>query len=339
MQVITGDALEELRRLPSGCCDMCVTSPPYYRLRDYGTEGQLGLEETPEAYVVRLVEVFREVRRVLRDEGTLWLNVGDSYAGSGKGRTSEGTFRQKSQNIESQGQKNGKLPRSPVAAGAIKRKDLYGIPWMLAFALRADGWYLRQDIIWEKPNAMPESVKDRCTKSHEYIFLMSKAEKYYFDYEAIKEPCVGFDKSSPKGSKGTFTPNAGRRKGNAKTFRGGGVYVGNKSFYNSSVVKRESHGNSENVTGLRNRRSVWRIATWGCTEAHFATFPEELVRPCILAGSRLGGVVLDPFAGSGTTGAVAVQEGREFIGIEINPNYTAMIAERLRKELQRKEEL
>ena len=187
---------------------------------------------------------------------------------------------------------------------------------------------MRQDIIWYKPNCMPESVKDRCTKSHEYIFLLSKSDKYYFDNEAIKEPAVGFNNIPPAGSKGTLTPNSRRRKGNSKTFRGG-VYTNNQSFINSSELKRDSHGNTENTTGLRNRRDVWSVSTKGYKEAHFATFPEKLIEPCILAGCRTGGTVLDPFLGSGTTAAVSIKNGRKCIGIEINPDYADMAERRI----------
>lgn len=310
-----------------------MTSPPYYGLRDYGADGQIGQEETPEEYTARLVEVFREVRRVLKDDGTLWLNIGDCYAGSGKGRTRDGVYAQNSQSIESYGQKAGKLKRAPAAAGAIKRKDLFGIPWLLAFALRADGWYLRADIIWEKPNAMPESAKDRPTRAHEYIFLLSKSEHYYYNAEAVKEPAVGFYNAPPAGSKGTGKPNA-RRRGNSRTFRGGGAYTHDRAANNSASVERQSHGLVPNDTGKRNRRSVWTVATRPYKGAHFATFPEELVRPCILAGSKPGDTVLDPFSGSGTTGAVAIQEGRDYIGIEINPEYSKMSEQRLREAAQ-----
>lgn len=311
MQILNTDALEALRTLPNTCCSTCVTSPPYYGLRDYGIVGQIGLEETPEQYIERLVTIFREVRRVLKDDGTLWLNIGDSYAAN-RGR-------QVHDNKGTNGlvfSKGAKVPNN------CKAKDLIGIPWLLAFALRADGWYLRTDIIWEKPNAMPESVKDRPTRAHEYIFLLSKNGRYYYDAEAIKEPAVGFT--------GSQKLNA-RRRGNAKTFRGGGAYTHDQAAENSASVKRESHGLVPNETGKRNRRTVWTIATKPYKGAHFATFPEELVRPCILAGSRLGDTVLDPFCGSGTTGAVATQEGRDFIGIEINPNYCEMSRQRIRE--------
>ena len=307
--VLLGDALEQLRTLEAESVYTCVTSPPYYNLRDYGAAGQIGMEEQPEEYIAKLVDVFREVRRVLRKDGTLWVNIGDSYAGSGKGRVADGThyMGKPSKSGDYQGVSSGILHKT--AAANCKRKDLIGIPWMLAFALRADSWYLRQDIIWEKPNAMPESVRDRCTKAHEYIFLLAKSARYYFDAAAIREPC------------GT--------KGNARTFRGGGAYTNGKSFRNSVRTKRESHGNRINSTGERNRRSVWSIATAQFKAAHYATFPERLVEPCILAGCPEGGVVLDPFAGSGTTGVVAKRLRRNFIGVEINPDYQKMAQDRI----------
>lgn len=293
MQIITGDALEALRQLPDCCCSTCVTSPPYYGLRDYGADGQIGQEETPEEYTQRLVEVFREVRRVLSDDGTLWLNIGDSYA-------------------------------TKAIAEGIKRKDLIGIPWLLALDLRADGWYLRADIIWHKPNTMPESAKDRPTRAHEYVFLLSKSPNYYYDAEAVKETAVGYGPDNP-----------GRKRGNTSTFRGGNAYTHNQATNNSANVERQSHGLVPNESGKRNRRSVWTVATRPYKGAHFATFPEELVRPCILAGSRPGDTVLDPFAGSGTSGAVAIQEGRDFIGIEINPEYSKMSEQRICEAAQK----
>lgn len=328
MQILTGDALETLRQLPDCCCSTCVTSPPYYGLRNYGENGQIGLEETPSEYIDKLVEVFREVRRVLKDDGTLWLNIGDSYAGSGKGRNKDGSFNEKAEHIQSTGQRDSLIRRTLSKADSYKRKDLIGIPWLLAFALRADGWYLRADIIWQKPNAMPESVKDRPTRAHEYIFLLSKSEHYHYDAEAVREPAVGFYNAAPAGSKGTGKPNA-RRRGNSRTFRGGGVYTHDQAADNSAKVERQSHGLIPNETGKRNRRSVWTVATRPYKGAHFATFPEELVRPCVLAGSKLGDTVLDPFSGSGTTGTVAIQEGRDYIGIEINPVYSKMSEQRL----------
>lgn len=341
-EILQGDCLEVLKGLPDGIVDCCVTSPPYYGLRDYGTgkwvggdpkcphrrlskrsdktktghkqralEGnvgdaiyksvcplcgavredkQIGLEETPEQFIQRLVDVFREVRRVLKDDGTLWVNIGDSYAaqrggtyqpaetlaGGKHGKTADG------ENVN-RGRKDGYNPTRNAAAIGMKHKDLIGIPWMLAFALRSDGWYLRKDIIWHKPNPMPESVKDRCTKSHEYIFLLSKSERYYFDSEAIQEIAKGIDSD----------------------------------------------------TGTRNKRDVWTVSVASYHEAHFATFPEELIEPCILAGSRPGGIVLDPFFGSGTTGAVSEQNNRKYLGIELNPEYIK-IAERRLESVQPK---
>lgn len=332
MQIITGDVLEVIKELPDCCCSTCVTSPPYYGLRDYGADGQIGLEETPDQYIERLVAIFREVRRVLKDDGTLWINIGDSYARSGKGRNADGTHRNKTPDKESHGQKSGKISKAPTCEG-YKPKDLFGIPWLLAFALRADGWYLRADIIWQKPNAMPESVKDRPTRAHEYVFLLSKSARYFYNAEAVKEPAVGFYNAAPAGSKGTWKPNA-RRRGNSRTFRGGGAYTHDRAAENSASVERESHGLAPNETGKRNRRTVWTIATRPYKGAHFATFPEDLVRPCILAGSRPSDTVLDPFCGSGTTGAVAIQEGRDFIGIEINPEYSKMSEQRIREAAQ-----
>ncbi len=332
--VFLSDALKALRSLPEKSVDCCVTSPPYYRLRDYGVDGQIGLEETPAEYISKLVEVFREVRRVLKDYGTLWLNMGDSYAGSGKGRNADGTpCKGNSISREENVKFGGILPAARHLE--FKHKDLMGIPWELALALRKDGWYLRQDIIWYKPNCMPESVKDRCTRSHEYIFLLSKSEKYYFDYEMIREPAVGFDNSPPAGSRGTLTPNSRRRKGNSRTFRGG-VYTNNRAYENSADMARISHGNTENVTGLRNKRDVWIVSTRGCKEAHFATFPEKLIEPCILAGCPAGGTVLDPFAGSGTTGVVANRHARNFIGIELNPDYCKIMERRLEEAYDKK---
>mgnify|MGYP001773344989 FL=1 len=312
MQIITGDALEELKKLPDNCCSTCVTSPPYFGLRNYDTPGQIGLEETPDEYVEKIAEVFREVRRVLKDDGTLWLNIGDSYA------TRSGP--QPPRNTRNRCGHTAKH----VPTG-YKYKDLIGIPWLLAFALRADGWYLRADIIWHKPNAMPESCKDRPTRAHEYVFLFSKSGRYYYDAEAVKEPAVGFP--------GSQNPNA-RRRGNTRTFRGGNAYTHDQAKENGADIKRQSHGLVPNESGKRNRRSVWTIATRPYRGAHFATFPEELARPCILAGSRPGDTVLDPFMGSGTTGAVATQEGRDFIGIEINPEYIEMSKQRIRAAKQ-----
>ena len=294
--VLLGDAAIQLRTLEPESIHTCVTSPPYYNLRDYEAPGQIGMEETPEAFINKLLGIFREVRRVLRQDGTLLVNIGDSYA------TRSGA--QPPTNTRNSVGHTAKRPPS-----GYKYKDLIGIPWMLAFALRADGWYLRQDIIWNKTNCMPEAVKDRCTKSHEYIFLLSKSERYYFDAAAIREP---------SGS-----------KGNAKTFRGGGAYTNGQAFVNHAAATRESHGNAKNESGTRNMHDVWNVATAQFKGAHYATFPPKLIEPCILAGCPIGGTVLDPFAGSGTTGAVAKTLRRDFVGIEINPQYRKMAVERI----------
>lgn len=292
---------------------MCVTSPPYFGLRDYGHPGQIGLEQTPDQYIAAMVEVFRCVRDVLADDGTLWLNIGDSYAGSwgnaGGHNRGNGTQREITVGsiVKDQEYRNGSFV-PPAANGypelRVKKKDLIGIPWMLAFALRADGWYLRQDIIWHKPNPMPESVTDRCTKAHEYIFLLSKSERYYFDSDAMKEPAVS---KKPAGNK--------RHK-----------------YADAYAAGSEEHRTKVGLPALRetrNRRSVWTVATRPYKGAHFATFPPSLIEPCILAGSRPGDVVLDPFMGSGTTAAVSVQHGRQYIGCELNEDYWPLQKERI----------
>ena len=327
-KIIQGDALNVLKTLSADSVDCCVTSPPYYQLRDYGVDGQIGLENSLDEYIEKLVKVFAEVRRVLKPDGTLWLNISDSYAGSGKGRNKDGRHNNKHvESIANTGQRGGKIFPTKNQLNH-KPKDLLGVPWLLAFALRADGWYLRQEIIWSKPNCMPESVTDRCTKSHETLFLLSKSKRYHFDWEAIQEPCVGFDKSSPRGSLGTLAPNAGRRKGNRKTFRGGGAYTNNASFDNSTRKGNESTGNVPNEKGLRRKRSVWTVATIGIKEAHFATFPKKLIEPCILAGCRENGVVLDPFAGSGTVGMVAKEFNRDYLLIELSEEYAEICRRR-----------
>lgn len=300
-RILQGDSLEVLKTLPDNIIDCCITSPPYFGLRDYGVEGQIGLEETPEQYINKLVDIFHEVKRVLKDDGTLWVNIGDSYAG-GAGRWGGSDFLS-----DKQISNNGSLSQIPVSKKwqhkTIKSKDLIGIPWMLAFALRADGWYLRQDIIWHKPNPMPESVTDRCTKSHEYIFLLSKSQKYYFDYEAIKEDA----KTKPT-----------KRNKHAEG-------------YQADYAKGDRFSPGERVYGAdgrRNKRDVWSVPVKPCKEAHFATFPEELIKPCILAGCEVDGVVLDPFFGSGTTGMVAQKYNRNYLGIELNPDYISIANKR-----------
>lgn len=291
-----GDSREMLAGLPSGSARACVTSPPYLGLRDYGVAGQLGAEATPEEYVSNLVAVFREVRRVLADDGTLWLNLGDSYARQG-GSGAPGASAKVGNTKSGQQRRNTEPPPS------LKPKDLTGIPWMTAFALRADGWYLRSDIIWHKPNHMPESVTDRPTKAHEYVFLLTKSERYFYDADAIKEAAV----KGHAGSQFHTGKTAGHQLGRA-----------------SAKPRKDD--------GMRNARSVWSIATQPSGVEHFATMPPELARRCILAGSALGDVVLDPFNGAGTTGMVAMQQGRKYIGVELNPQYAETTAKRWASE-------
>lgn len=321
-RILQGDSLESLKTLPDECVDMCVTSPPYYALRDYGVDGQIGLEETPEAYIERLADVFDEVYRVLKKDGTLWVNIGDSYNGNKVGNTNA---KWESTNTESF-EKKGWIGAKP--------KDLIGIPWMLAFELRKRGWYLRQDIIWDKSRCcMPESVTDRCTKAHEYIFLLSKSPRYYFDYEAIQEEaCISSIKRIKYGFN-TNHPSAGKngihleKMGERFLHRTKNVqYKGLKP--NSFHVNREL-GGEDNQYFVRNKRSVWTVNTKPCKEAHFAVFPEHLIAPCILAGSKEGGVVLDPFMGSGTTAVVSKKLGRKYLGCELNPEYIKIAERRL----------
>ena len=314
--VYLGDCRESMRQMPAGSAQTCVTSPPYFGLRDYGHEGQLGLEQTPDEYVAAMVDVFREVRRVLADDGTLWLNIGDTYArppakgGSGPG----------GKNREWIGENYGQACGAEVPDGC-KPKDLIGIPWMLAFALRADGWYLRQDIIWHKPNPMPESVRDRCTKAHEYVFLLSKSERYYFDSEAMKEPAVGANLHDATGRT--------KQRGLADTFKRKGSKRAQTIPGQSVGTHREDRPDSAHDLFTRNRRSVWTVATRPYKGAHFATYPPALIEPCILAGSRPGDLVLDPFGGSGTTAAVAIQHGRRAALCELNQDYLPLIQQRV----------
>jgi len=306
-KILIGDSLELLKTIDDECVQTCVTSPPYWGLRDYGNDAQLGLEPTPEQYVQNMVELFREARRVLKKDGTLWLNLGDSYARVGGDNRDAGRHWDGREN-------NPNTSHNRYASDiGLKPKDLVGIPWRVAFALQADGWYLRQDIIWHKTNPMPESVTDRCTKSHEYIFLMTKSAQYYYDHEAIKE------RSTESTEKRLSQPLLKKQKG-------------------SNRVPNKSNGNMKAVGGdMRNKRSVWTVATKPYKEAHFAVFPDELIKPCILAGSAKGDIVLDPFFGSGTTGLVALRSRRNFIGIELNSEYISIANKRLKPYLLQNE--
>jgi DNA modification methylase len=295
--ILVGDVRTRLAEIPDKSVQSCITSPPYWGLRDYGEDAQIGLEESPQDYVDAMVKVFREVKRVLRDDGTLWLNLGDSYSGSGKGPAGNLGATHDERNMEKK--------HSAIVPDGLKPKDLVGIPWRVAFALQADGWYLRQDIIWAKPNPMPESVTDRCTKSHEYLFLLSKSSKYYFDNQAIKEPAVS-------------------DVGNAQIRFGG-----NKYGDSNDPKHATKSGNVWKPTITRNKRDVWTINTKPFKGAHFAVMPEALVEPCILAGSRGGDTIFDPFTGSGTVAVVALSNGRNFIGTELNPEYAEISINRI----------
>lgn len=304
IRILKGDCREVLKTLPDESVHCVVTSPPYWGLRDYGVDGQLGLEASPQAFVDAMRGVFAEVHRVLRDDGTLWLNLGDSYAGSGKGGNPEGSpwagF------VGNKDREKSAQASKPIVPAGLKPKDLVGIPWRVAFALQADGWYLRQDIIWAKPNPMPESVRDRCTKSHEYLFLLAKSERYWFDAEAIAE-----DFSS--------APGPLRDKRN--------------EGYGAAFLTTLGEGlRSGYENGKRNKRSVWTVTTQPFADAHFATFPPALIEPCILAGCPEGGTVLDPFFGAGTTGLVADRHKRSCIGIELNQDYAQMAERRIRND-------
>lgn len=281
-----------------------VTSPPYFGLRDYGHDGQIGLEPTPDEFVAALVEVFREVRRVLRDDGTVWLNLGDSYnAHPGQRKTTDAAGPKQRTNQGSPGAPSRFVPD-------LKPKDLIGIPWRVAFALQADGWYLRQDIIWHKPNPMPESVRDRCTKAHEYIFMLSKSPRYYFDYEAIKEPAVSLK------AQWTDNPANDKQRGHSRRHAG----------FNGRYAERIRESGPPET---RNKRSVWTVTTKPFKGAHFATFPPDLIEPCVLAGCPEGGTVLDPFGGAGTTGPVAKRTGRNSVLCELNEEYAQMARARI----------
>lgn len=404
VRILLGHVLDRLAELPADSVNCVVTSPPYWGLRDYGIPPQIwganrdcqhqwgdeivvkqgqfcrrcgawagafGLEPTYQLYVDHAVEVFREVRRVLRPDGTLWLNLGDSYATGAGGVHKAEQSGKAGPRIKTTGPMS--QPNRTPQPG-LKPKDLCGIPWRVAFALQADGWWLRQDIIWSKPNPMPESVRDRPTCAHEYLFLFARSERYCYDADAIRERAETDALRRPYGSEGSWQldgrpveqrPNgkapkikvpggwdigegahgtihrSGRTeaayttigaKGDAKTFRGGGAYTRGRSFDNSAEVERDSHGNQPNVTFSRNKRSVWNVASEPFPEAHFATFPPRLIVPCILAGSPRGGTVLDPFGGAGTTGLVADRLGRDAILIELNPDYAAMARRRIERD-------
>ena len=305
-QMLLGDCIASMRSLPDGCVQTCITSPPYYGLRDYGHDGQIGLEESPQEYVARLVEVFREVRRVLRDDGTLWLNLGDSYCATDKwgggvsGNTGKHTVH--GDDVPSW------AVRKRRSYDGVKPKDLLGIPWMVAFALRDDGWYLRSEIVWAKPNPMPESVTDRPTKAHEQVFLLAKSARYFYDADAVREEHVSADHHARYANR--YTRDSGKP---ANGDRGdGGATIG---------IAPDSAG--------RNKRTVWTVATQPFSGAHFAVFPPKLIEPMVLAGSAEGDTVLDPFAGSGTTGMVALRHGRSFIGCELNPEYVEIARRRI----------
>lgn len=332
VRILTGDCRDVLKTLPDESVHCVVTSPPYFGLRDYGVPGQIGLESSPAEFIEEMVAVFSDVRRVLRSDGTLWLNLGDSYANDGKWGGHTGGKHVKA------------LHCSPIGRNkrytGLKPKDLCGIPWRVALALQADGWWLRQDIIWNKPNPMPESIRDRCTKAHEYIFLLSKSDRYYYDADAIAEPVTGstIERISQPGlaeqrgsdrvpgkTNGTMkavVKRSGNKERKPASARGVPIDTGGKS---AGAVA----GSVPRQGTTRNKRSVWTVTTQPFSEAHFATFPPALVEPCILAGCPKGGVVLDPFGGAGTTGLVADRLQRNAILIELNPDYAAIARRRL----------
>ncbi|MDE0852884.1 MAG: site-specific DNA-methyltransferase [Nevskia sp.] len=312
VRILVGDCRTRLARLPASSIDCCVTSPPYWGLRDYGIPGQIGLEARVEDYVARLVGVFRQVRRVMADGGTLWLNLGDTYASGGR-RTRDPGQSKLHRAFVGETYRDGLRPADPPG---IKPKDLIGIPWMLAFALRADGWYLRQDVIWHKPNPCPESVVDRCTRAHEYVFLLTKSRRYHYDAAAIREPCVSRPSDIRK-----MLESRERIGGKHKHL----IDPLNKVSAATNIGRKRAVGSPEG----RNRRSVWTIATQPFRGAHFATFPPALVEPCIKAGCPAGGWVLDPFGGAATTGLVAQRLGRNAIVIELNRRYAALARKRL----------
>jgi len=345
--IINEDCLIGIKSIPDNSIDCCITSPPYWGLRDYGVDGQLGMEKTPVEFVNNLTILFREVKRALKPEGTLWLNLGDSYCGTGdKGAKVDPKYKDG---------RNGQVVALNNKIEGIKPKDLVGIPWMVAFALRADGWYLRQDIIWHKPNPMPESVTDRCTKSHEYIFLLSKSARYYYDADAIKQPIAdasilrlsqqieaqkgsGRVPGKTNGNMKAVGPGRNPRKG--VDTRGGNQASGNgipaMAIHGNGVSGHSGYFDADgNLVGdgKANKKSVWVIASKPFYEAHFATFPQELIVDMIKAGCPVGGVVLDPFMGAGTTAVVARKLGRDYLGFELNPEYIKIAEKRLYNEI------
>jgi DNA modification methylase len=305
IEVRNGDSRDLLRAMPDQSVQCCVTSPPYFGLRDYGHAGQIGLEPSPAEYVAEMVALFREVRRVLRDDGTLWLNLGDSYAGGGTVGRSNDASRDIGGGGNKQGSGNPGAQGNRPRVADMKPKDLIGIPWRVAFALQADGWYLRQDIIWHKPSPMPESVRDRCTKAHEYVFLLSKSERYYYDADAVSEPAT----------------HAGRVRD----------YTGDQKCNHADTKLQRTMPRGRRIVGdTRNRRSVWTIASEPFSGAHFAAMPPALAELCIKAGTKPGDTVLDPFGGAGTTGLVADRLQRDAILLELNPDYAEMARQRIR---------
>jgi DNA modification methylase len=322
-KIYNENCLTGLKKLPENSIDCCITSPPYFGLRDYGTAEQIGLEETPELFVAAMVEVFTEVKRVLKNDGTLWLNLGDSYSGAG----GASGHNEQTMNLGAKTKDYGAVKSGGKRYG-LKAKDLIGIPWMVAFALRSSGWYLRQDIIWNKPNPMPESVTDRCTKSHEYIFLMSKSAKYYYDNDSIKTDATyssiqrtNQDLENQKGSDRV----PGKTNGNMKAIS----TFGNR---NGQLNKLHS-GNEYFPLEKANKRSVWTVTTKPFSEAHFATFPQDLIVDMVKAGCPEDGIILDPFMGAGTTAVVARKLNRNYVGFELNTAYIKIAENRLRNEL------
>lgn len=365
--ILNIDVLDGLKNLPDGVAQCCVTSPPYWGLRDYKMAGQLGLEKTPDEYIENMVAVFREVKRVLKDDGTLWLNIGDSYAASGKDRTVDQASAKSTLSGTTGTQEQSRKQQNKIVGG-LKPKDLVGIPWMLAFALRKDGWYLRCDIIWHKPNPMPESATDRCTKSHEYIFLLTKSPKYYYDAFAIRTPYAdktfstfGCDVKGNGDGSGLIQsenisnsvqkhkPKVWKTPDGWDTGSGGHGSIHRNGREKGKPAKEKQRGHSRRHAGFNdrwdnmttaeqqsmgaNKRSVWTVATQPFPEAHFATFPEEIPAICIKAGSKEGDLILDPFMGAGTTALVAKKLGRHFTGFELNPDYIRIAENRMKKEL------